>query len=211
MVSEMMILINSLMARYCRQHDLPIIYRSQDPPEQPLIDEHVLSIAEGLARTTAMLRRMKRGDITTHPSPHFGLGLPMYVQSSSPIRRYSDLICQRQVRASLLNAPLPYDAETILKLAASVENTSREAMRTERETKRYWTLYHLQSCINEPLEATITYYPSEDSARAEVFLHAFAFRAYLNLKRKLPLGDTITVTVVKADPRQDLIHLKELA
>jgi exoribonuclease-2 len=210
MVSEMMILANGLMARFCHKHQIPTIYRAQDPPEGPLIDDQILALPEGLPRTFAILRRMKRGDITTKPSQHFGLGLPMYVQATSPIRRYSDLFCQRQVSAFLRGEQMPYDEDALMKIAATVENTTREAMMTERETKRYWTLHFLKALQNEQVEAIVTGYPAGDTTRAEVFITACAFRVQVNLKKRVPLGEQITLVVVRADPRQDFVQLREV-
>jgi exoribonuclease-2 len=210
LVSEMMILANGLMGRFCHKHNIPTIYRAQDPPDEPLIDDQILALPEGLPRTFAMLKRMKRGDITTKPSQHFGLGLPMYVQATSPIRRYSDLFCQRQVRAFLRGEPLPYGEEELMKIAATVENTTREAMLTERETKRYWTLHYLKARQGQEVQAMITGYPQPDNTRAEVFITECAFRVQVNLKKRLPLGDTIALTIVRADPRQDFVQLREV-
>jgi exoribonuclease II len=209
LVSEMMILANGLMARFCHKNEIPTIYRAQDPPEGPLIDEQILALPEGLPRTFAILRRMKRGDITTKPSQHFGLGLPMYVQATSPIRRYSDLFCQRQVSAFLRGVPMPYGEEELMKVAATVENTTREAMLTERETKRYWTLHYLQSLQGEQIEGMVTGYQQPDNTRADVFLTQCAFRVPVNLKKRIPLGERITLTVVRADPRNDFVQLRE--
>ena len=46
---------------------------------------------------------MGRSYITTKPGKHESLGLKMYVQSTSPLRRYLDLIIQRQVYNKLNN------------------------------------------------------------------------------------------------------------
>ena len=46
---------------------------------------------------------MGRSYITTKPDKHESLGLKMYVQSTSPLRRYLDLVIQRQVYNKLNN------------------------------------------------------------------------------------------------------------
>ncbi len=44
---------------------------------------------------------MVRGNITTSgPTPHAGLGLQGYVQFTSPIRRYSDMLAHFQLKVS---------------------------------------------------------------------------------------------------------------
>jgi len=46
---------------------------------------------------------MGRSYITTKPGIHESLGLKIYVQSTSPLRRYLDLIIQRQVYNKINN------------------------------------------------------------------------------------------------------------
>ncbi len=46
---------------------------------------------------------MGKSYITTKPSNHESLGLPLYVQCTSPLRRYLDLIIQRQVYNKINN------------------------------------------------------------------------------------------------------------
>ena len=49
---------------------------------------------------------MGRSYITTKPGVHESLGLEMYVQCTSPLRRYLDLIIQRQVYNKIKNYEL---------------------------------------------------------------------------------------------------------
>ena len=207
LVAEVMILASAQMARFCYRNRIPVVYRSQDPPDEELLDAEVMAYPEGLPRTIAMLRRMKSGYITTHPEPHFALGVPMYVQATSPLRRYTDLICQRQVKAFLAQRPLPHDREDILTLATLADETSREASRIERETQRYWTLHHLAGLKGKHLSALVT--DSRSDGTAFLFLEDVALRARAQLRARPRPGDRIEVIVDRADPHQDILRLKE--
>ena len=44
---------------------------------------------------------------------HFSLGLPYYVQFTSPIRRYMDIVVHRFVVAALDNLPAPYTVDEV--------------------------------------------------------------------------------------------------
>ncbi len=209
LVAEMMIFGSANMAEFCHSRGIPVIYRAQDAPDRELIDDELLKVPEGIARTFAMLRRMKRGSITTHPEPHFGLGLSMYVQATSPIRRYSDYICQRQVKAFLADQPLPYAEEEILRLAGMVEQSAAEARRIEQETVRYWMIYHLWQQRQTPLDAIVVDLVGEDQRRAMVFIEACGFRARCDMKRKAALGERVQVVARRANPREDLLMLEE--
>ncbi len=69
--------------------------------------------------------------MSTRPGEHQGLGVTHYLWASSPLRRYSDLVNQRQLIATVENARPPYadnDAELFAALAdfeATYGNTPR--------------------------------------------------------------------------------------
>ncbi len=209
LVSELMILNNRVYGEFCRDNPIPSIYRAQAPPEEELYDDAVMSVPEGIAREFALVRKMKPGDVTTEPSPHFGLGLAVYVQASSPIRRYSDLVCQRQIKAFLAEEQLPYGGSDILEVLATVGSTAREASITERESTRYWTLYHLGQLAGEPLDATVVEHKSHDDAKAAVFLHGVALKANCKFHDRVPVGEDCKIEVSKANPRKDVLYLRQ--
>ena len=94
LVSEFMILANSIAALYCARNDVPIIYRTQDKPEglpemDPDIYDPILF--------EQSIKCMKKSRLSLHPASHGGLGADFYTQLTSPIRRYTDLVMQRQL------------------------------------------------------------------------------------------------------------------
>ena len=106
MVSELMILANECAARYARQHSVPIIYRTQRA-----LDPAVLQAAEALSATVRpfhLLRFMAAAQYTADAGAHAGLGLPLYCHATSPIRRFSDMVAHRQIKAQVAGQPLPY-------------------------------------------------------------------------------------------------------
>lgn len=209
-VGELMVLTNRLMAEFCDDHDIPVIYREQEPPEGELIDEEVESQPEGLPRTFSILYKMKPSSMTLEPNYHFGLGLPRYAQATSPIRRYGDLVCQRQIKAFLADDPLPYDHDEMLQILATVEETAREASRTQSETQRYWILEYLRQRKDDgPMEATIIHHKNDDGTLASIWLDDIAFKCNGRFRTSVPPGETAEVVVDRADPRQDELSIKQ--
>lgn len=208
LVGEWMIANNKLIGEFCKEHELPAIYRTQPSPDEELYTDDILALPEGLAREFGLVRKMKPGDVSTEPGPHFGLGLAVYVQSSSPIRRYNDLVCQRQIKAFLAGEPLPYDESDIVEVLGTVEVTARDAKITERETTRYWTLQHLAGLKGEPLKATVVEHKDHNKALAAVFLHDVALKATCKFTERPEIGEVCEVTVSSADPRKDSLYLR---
>ena len=114
-VAEMMILANSEWGRLLVDHGVPGVYRSQ---------------------------QAGRVRMTTHPLAHQGLGVPQYVWSTSPLRRYVDLTNQRQIVALLTGRKAPYAANDADLFSIISAFDARYAAYGEFQTRmeRYWCL-----------------------------------------------------------------------
>lgn len=139
-VSELMILVNRLAAEYALAHDVPVIYRNQEPPSSPVpqMTEYDPVLFE------RALRGLRRTRLSTHPQRHAGLGLDIYMQISSPIRRFADLALQRQLAAALAGEPMPYSALEIIEVLGAVEATEQRHRQLERDAKRRWLLEYVR-------------------------------------------------------------------
>lgn len=127
-VAEAMILANSTWGSWMSEMGVPGIYRSQ------------ASLAPGV--------KVRMG---TKALPHAGIGVRCYAWSTSPLRRYTDLVnqwqiiaCARHGKTAALVAPFkPKDAElfsiiSCFDAAYATYNGYQGAM------ERFWTLRHIQ-------------------------------------------------------------------
>jgi exoribonuclease R len=51
--------------------------------------------------------------------PHAGLGVGLYVQSTSPIRRFTDLLCHYNLKAWLRKQVPPFNRDRLTELATT--------------------------------------------------------------------------------------------
>jgi len=127
-VAEAMILANSTWGGWLADNGVPGIYRSQ------------ASMAPGV--------KVRMG---TKALPHAGIGVKSYAWSTSPLRRYTDLVnqwqiiaCARHGKTAALAAPFkPKDAElfsviSMFDAAYAAYNGYQSGM------ERFWTLKYLQ-------------------------------------------------------------------
>jgi exoribonuclease II len=129
-VAEMMILANSEWGLLLADHQVPGIYRSQQA---------------GRVRTS------------THPLPHQGLGVSQYMWTSSPLRRYVDLVNQRQLLAVLAGEKPPFGANDAELFSVMTAFDARYAAYAEFQTRmeRYWCLRWLAQQKLTRVEAVV--------------------------------------------------------
>lgn len=197
LVSEMMILINSALAQYAKENHIPLIYRCQEPSELPEIlnkDEYQPALYE------KVFRQMKPSRFSVKPEPHFGLGVSCYAQISSPIRRYIDLVLQRQLLHYLQKQTLLYRENDLLKLYAATELQTKMAKEVESRCKARW----LKKWLAElPAEQPIFAYVLEpNGSQQRVELGNCGLVASLYSSKNYPVGSTLEV-VLKSVPDQD--------
>ncbi|MBQ7503628.1 RNB domain-containing ribonuclease [bacterium] len=151
LVSEMMILANSIAGRYLADREAPGIFRSQEAPEQPLGD-----LEDGDPVKLYNIRRfIRKGTMGLEPARHNGLGLDSYVQVTSPIRRYNDLLMQRQLKTLLSSGEPLYSTEDLGRALAYTKQSTSLASSLEQERKNYWLLRYLEEHAWEDMEAVV--------------------------------------------------------
>jgi len=130
LVAELMIVANSTWGGLLAEKGVPAIYRAQ---------------------TGGKVR------MTTSPQPHEGLGVAQYAWSSSPLRRYVDLLNQWQLIACL-NGDTPYfkaKSDALFAAMRDFELTYAAYAEFQRGMERYWCLRWLRQKDMHTADATI--------------------------------------------------------
>lgn len=203
MVAEFMVLANHLAAKYALRNDLPVIYRVQDPPSGPVSSVHKYEPYF----FDQQVRKMKRTRLSTYPQPHFGLGLDLYIQISSPLRRYADLVMHRQLAAHCMGQKLPYTQEELFVVLDNVERTSGQNKALEKEANKYWLLEYIRrECLGKQMEATVM---RVDGGLVLAELDYFCERGVVMVRDRPMLGEKITVTIKDAIPEAGRLVLQK--
>ena len=104
--------------------------------------------------------------MTTTPQPHQGLNLPQYLWASSPLRRYADLVNQRQLLAVAVGDKPPYgqgDAD-LFAAASDFDATYATYAEFQRHMEFFWCLRWLQQ---ETVTETTAFVLRENLVRFE--------------------------------------------
>lgn len=135
LVTEAMLVAGEAAARFASERGIPIPFTTQNPPrteERPL----------DMAGMYGLRRALMPSQQSSTPGPHAGLGLELYAQATSPLRRYLDLVVHQQLRAHLSGQPLLSSQEVVERVGATAALTG-SLRRAERLARRHWTLVHL--------------------------------------------------------------------
>ena len=192
LVSEMMILANGLAADFASINSIPVIYRTQEPREALTLEETPAIEALTFER---IRKTFKRSRLSLTPGSHSGLGLSAYTQASSPIRRYADLVTQRQFTAILRGAPAPHVREELLQILVTAETAEQEIRAIEDRSTHYWLLEYLSRYKKDQPLSAIALDP-----KGNVELEDYYLRAKIVSPNKVRPGDKVEVQIESIDP-----------
>ena len=129
-VGELMIFANTVWGGWLEEMGVAGIYRSQS---------------------------MGRVKMSTTPGPHDGIGVPQYAWCTSPLRRYVDLVNQRQLISTVLDQQASYrPSDTDLYTIVSNFTVTYGAYNDfQRKMERYWSLRYIEQEGYKTVEAAV--------------------------------------------------------
>jgi exoribonuclease II len=203
LVSELMILMNRVVAEFAGTHRIPMIFRGQEKwdEEEPSVTGRD---PEPVAKDIAQRFKMKKSTMDLKPLPHAGLGLDAYLQVTSPIRRYVDLLHERQLN-EYLSAGRPLFSEAQLaELMSEIEPRLQAATSASRETKRFWLMRYLEGRKRGvPIEGRVV---RTDTRSPLVELDEVFMTVFVRSDRPLKTGDVVSIRLGAIDARRDFIR-----
>ncbi len=222
MVAECMVLCNSLLAAFCRDHDIPAAYRSQTAPDLSDLGAGLppgVDIGEdGPLRQYLMLRRFSPAQSGNTAAPHGGLGVQAYIQATSPLRRYPDMVMQRQITHYLSAGEPLYGVEDITSVAGRADVQLRAMGKLEDERRRYWLLKFFKLRMEQsPDDETAALFKAivlENQPRRSALLELaeYPFRMRARLPDAILPGATVTLRLHSVDlweKRASFIHVQD--
>jgi len=207
LVENAMIMTGEAVARYAAANGIAVPYATQETTEAAPVPD-----PGSMASMYAARKLMKRSQYRVTAAPHAGLGLEAYVQSTSPLRRYLDLVVHQQLRAHLARegsqsgqagAPYarPLETQEILVRTGAVEPVLGDVRAGETLSDRHWTLVHL---LHHPGWAGPGVVVEHRGRQTVILLPDLALETQLHLRDDPPLDAKLRLAVSRIDlPRLD--------
>jgi exoribonuclease-2 len=181
-------------------------YRSQQsstlPPEQEL-----QALPSGPVRHAALRRCLTRGHVGTSAAPHFSLGLEAYVQATSPIRRYGDLLVQRQLQAQL-EGSTPLDESSLASLLNELEGPVRQGIQISREDQRHWLQVWFEQQPQQQWQALFLRWLRPQDRLGLVHIEELAMDLAAECPARSEPGDALLVRIQLVDSLRDQLRLQ---
>jgi exoribonuclease II len=188
MVVNAMLMTGEAVGNFAINNDICIPFATQT------LKEEIDITSDELAEMFACRKKMKAAMLQTSPERHAGLGLDIYVKTTSPLRRYSDLLIHQQLRSYLKDESL-MNEETISEKIAKTQPLSRDIRTVERLSNRHWSLVYLDSVKWKGEAALVDKYGS----RGTFIIPELAFETRISIDSDMELNNKVKLAYNEMD------------
>jgi exoribonuclease II len=192
LVREAMLLAGEAVARFALENDIPLPFATQAAPD-------AAPAAATPSQMFALRRLLRPAQPRSGPAPHAGLGLEQYVQCTSPLRRYLDLVVHQQMRAYLRGQPLLNTQELMARVGAA-DAAAGAVRRAERLSIQHWLLVYLLQNPGWQGQGVVV---EKRGARHLILIPELALEAQVYPRKDPPLDQTVQLAL-------DAVNLPEL-
>ncbi|MEY8767453.1 ribonuclease catalytic domain-containing protein [Francisella philomiragia] len=185
LVRDTMLMAGVAIGQFCKENNICVPFSTQ--PEHDLEQDDLENI-DSIADMFATRKKLQRGKYSTEPDVHAGMGLDSYVQVTSPLRRYLDLLVHYQLRNFLENKQM-ISVDDVDNIIAQVDIPIKSNRQTERFSNSHWKLVYLMQNPNLEFQAAVI--EKLDKGRLMVSIADLAMTKKLAVSGKYDLNDQI--------------------
>ena len=199
LIEEAMILMGTVIADYSIKNQIPIPFRCQDKVNNHNKVEEYNDIYQNYLKRFSL----RKSYISIKPFPHCTLGLNSYVQSTSPIRRYIDLLTHYQILSFLKGYKLITDFDMNLLINIYRSNYSQAINIMNNDKKHYQKKFLLTNNTSD-VSAILLRWIRENERLALVHFLDYSFDYVLELtsSKQLKPGQHIRLSLKPSISRQ---------
>jgi hypothetical protein len=207
LVAELMIMANHIVAEFVTKNNIPALYRTQHEPEfsktlQALRSDSVVTDnpwqTATLEESLHILQYLSRAVMTTRVAPHDSLALKSYTHSTSPLRRFQDLVLHHQIHSYLLdNRGRMMNDSQLQRIALHINTQQQVAKRCTRNAQHFNILQHLSTRLGSVVDGLVA---GVSAATTTILLREYGVRATLDEPRPLKIGTPLRCMIKDINP-----------
>ena len=185
MIEDFMLTANSCVAKFAREHGVPLLYRVHEKPDPEKLEllrafldglgvdtrglrhqakpgdirallERTRKLPEYGVISTLTLRSMQKARYDAQPLGHYGLAMADYCHFTSPIRRYPDLVVSRALTAVLCGRRAPMTGDALDEAAQRSSDCERAAVEAERAADKLMMARLMAGHVGEVFDGTVS-------------------------------------------------------
>ena len=147
-----------ILADSCREFGYePGFGRRLTPGSLAAFDNQIVGDVAEPAIRSVLRGVLKRAHYTVHPNLHLGLGAPLYLHFTSPLRRYADFAVHRLIKSYLAGRrTFDVDDSEVEKVAQHLNERAAQAAKAESLRRRMLMAEYMTNHIGEEFKAYIT-------------------------------------------------------
>jgi len=141
------------------------------------------------------------------PEGHFGLAVQDYTHSTAPNRRFTDVVTQRLIKASLDGKPGPYSDNDLAAIASNCTQKGDAARKVEREMSKRLAAMAMSHRVGETFDAMVTGTTPKGTFVRVMQPHMEGLLA--QGAQGLHVGDKLRVKLVRTDVQHGFIDFSK--
>lgn len=201
MIQELAIQSNHLAATCARENEIPCLYRNQPPYTVSK------SVPEGEKPSLKDIN-IQPAKISTIPEGHSALGLDSYLQITSPIRRFLDLVNQGAIISGIGSRQSLYTQDELLEWGRRCDEIQREYIQAERKLLDHWKIKYLQQNQNDLYEAQVIRFTKTGKALVNITKLQLIVEAVI---QESQINENIMVAIDSVNPGLNRVVIREVS
>ena len=181
-----MIAANEGAGNWAASRGLSFPYISQEVE----LDKQI-SAKTGIAGSLQLRRCMRPRVLSVKPGRHQGLGLDIYTQVTSPLRRYTDLLAHIQIR-SFLRGEKTVSADVMSNRLGYSEAAASAAVRAERASVNHWLMVFLSDKKDAVFDAVAI---ENKGGRWALLIPSLALETQVSLNKNVSPNDIVKLVL----------------
>jgi len=208
LISEAMILFGNIISNFTKENNIPVPYRVQEPMDK-VSKDNIQDIDNNVLYNYLLKKTMGKSYYSINPMNHSSLGLKSYLHSTSPIRRYADLLVHYQLNRYLNNIDL-ICKEDIEQIIYEINNLGRQNIMRYREDQDFWRSKWFKNNSFKEYQVILLNWINRYKHICVLYFIEYNFSCICNLNSKLNvnIGDKLIVKNTTYNNNYDIIYFE---